>query len=414
MATCYNDVQERKAVKKIYKLLILNIIIFQFVDDYLNYSTLFRIIQISCLFLSILYSYRLYRKGSLLGYDKSVRTISCVFLFVSLEIILRGDFKSSLNENGLLIVKVASVYLLPFIILPLPNSKYCSDILHLFYKASLFVFPIWIIYNADLIQTGPKAYMSEGIGQLLPFFSAFLLGYIKYFKKKERMIIFTVYIIYLILMLLNARRNVSFSLLLYASIAYVFYLRHSLKKNVMKSAVIVLGTLLLFQALLLNFDSLAKGTFNNMASRLNEDTRSGVEEFFFHDFMNSSSLDWIFGRGMSGTYAQTVIDRDTGEINDRRTSIETGYLNMIMKGGIVYVVIVLVLLIKSVKAAFKYGNDDYKYLGTILLTYLIDLYTTNPVCDFSVRSIIFWFAVSCCLQNKNINIRKQLIRSNDI
>ncbi len=192
MATCYNDVQERKAVKKNYKLLILNIIIFQFVDDYLNYSTLFRIIQISCLFLSILYSYRLYRKGSLLGYDKSVRTISCVFLFVSLEIILRGDFKSSLNENGLLIVKVASVYLLPFIILPLPNSKYCSDILHLFYKASLFVFPIWIIYNADLIQTGPKAYMSEGIGQLLPFFSAFLLGYIKYFKKKERMIIFTV------------------------------------------------------------------------------------------------------------------------------------------------------------------------------------------------------------------------------
>ena len=183
-------------------------------------------------------------------------------------------------------------------------------------------------------------------------------------------------------------------------IAYIFYLRHSFKKNIARYVFIVLVTLFSFLILLLNFDSLSKGTFSNMTSRINEDTRSGVETFFFRDFMNSSVSDWIIGRGMSGSYAQTVINRETGEISARRTSIETGYLNMMMKGGIIYIIIVLILLLKSVKKALLYGNDDYKYLGVILLTYLIDLYTTNPVCAFSVRSVIFWFSISCCLQNK--------------
>lgn len=400
MMTCYNSIIERKNVKRIYKLIFLYIIISQFVDDYLNYSTLFRIIQLLSLFFCIFYSFKFYRNGSLLGYGKSVRKIICIFFLLSLEIILRGDFSSSLSDSGLLIVKVVSVYILPFLIIPLPSNKYFFDILHLFYKASLFVFPVWIIYHTDLIQTGANAYMSESIGQLLPFFSAFLLGYIKYFKKKEKLIIFTIYIIYLILMLLNARRNVTFSLLLYAFIAYIFYLRHSFKKNIARYVFIVLVTLFSFLILLLNFDSLSKGTFSNMTSRINEDTRSGVETFFFRDFMNSSVSDWIIGRGMSGSYAQTVINRETGEISARRTSIETGYLNMMMKGGIIYIIIVLILLLKSVKKALLYGNDDYKYLGVILLTYLIDLYTTNPVCAFSVRSVIFWFSISCCLQNK--------------
>lgn len=401
MMTYYNNVKEKKITKKIYKLIFLFIIISQFVDDYLSYSMLFRIIQILSLFICIFYSFKFYRNGSLFRYGKSIRTIICIFFLLSLEIILRGDFSSSLSDTGLLIVENASIYILPFLIIPLPNNKYFFDILHLFYKASLFVFPIWIIYNTDLIQIGSEAYKTEGIGQLLPFLSAFLLGYIRYFKRRQKILIFSIFFIYLMLMLLNARRNVTFSLLLYAFIAYIFYLRHSFKKNIQRYVFLVLITLLSVLTLLFNFDNLSKGIFSNMASRINEDTRSGVEMFFFHDFMNSPVSDWIIGRGMSGSYAQTVIiNRETGDISERRTSIETGYLNMIMKGGIIYVIIVLILLLKSAKKASSDRNDDYKYLGIILFTYLIDLYTTNPVCAFSVRSIIFWFGVSSCLQIK--------------
>lgn len=400
MVTCYNSINERKLVKRIYKLIFIYIIISQFVDDYLNYSTLFRVIQILCLLISLYYSFRFYQNGSWFRYEKNVKGLIFIFFLLSSEIILRGDFSSSLSDTGLLIVKVVSVYFLPFLIIPLPNNKYFVDILHIFYYASLFVIPIWIIYNTDLIQSGATAYKSESIGQLLPFLSAFLLGYIRYFKKKERLIIFTIYIIYLILMLLNARRNVTFSLLLYGFIAYIFHVRHSLRKKLARSFFLVLGALLSVQILLFNLDSLSKGIFSNMASRINDDSRSGVEMYFFRDFMNSSALDWILGRGMSGSYAQTVINYETGEVNERRTSIETGYLNMIMKGGIIYVVIVLVFLLKSVKKCLFCRCEDYKYLAVILLTYIIDLYTTNPICAFSVRSVIFWFSISCCLQNK--------------
>lgn len=39
----------------------------------------------------------------------------------------------------------------------------------------------------------------------------------------------------------------------------------------------------------------------------------------------------------------------------------------------------------------------------ILCTYFIDLYATNPVCIFSVRSIIFWFIVSLLMQENRKN-----------
>lgn len=81
---------------------------------------------------------------------------------------------------------------------------------------------------SDLVQIG--TYKAEGIGSSLPFLSAFLLGLSAYFNKKQRNINIIIWAIYFMLMMLNARRNVSFTLLLYAVIAYIFTSLSSIKK----------------------------------------------------------------------------------------------------------------------------------------------------------------------------------------
>lgn len=393
-----NRIIERKCILRIYSLLFTIILINPLLNNFISNTTILRGCELICLFIVLYYEICLYRFNGLKYITRNMYPLFILLLFISLGIIVRGDWPSSIKDIGLHLLYPTLIYLIPFFILPLPNYRYFRDIIFLFFKISLWVIPIWLLNLSDLIQTGPTAYMTERIGEFLPFFCAFFLGLLSFFSKKQKYVIFLLWGIFFILMLLNARRNVSFSLALYAFIAYLFSIWSELKKNPIKFVLIILGSILAIQVLLLNFEKLTIGTFKNMAGRASEDTRSGVEEIFFLDFMNSPIEDWIWGRGLDGAYAQTVVNAETGEISDSRSVIETGYLHMMMKGGIVYDLLILSFLIIASRKALNQRDNNLKYIGFILLTYLIDMYSTNPVCDYSVRSILFWFIVSLCMQ----------------
>lgn len=392
---------ELKYVKRIYILLFSIILIKPLLSSIITITTILRSAELLSFLGIFYYEYKLYKGRclrNLSGYEKSL----FILLFViSIGIIFRGQWPTS--PNGFILhILTTTTYLLPFIILKLPNEKYFKELLNLFFKISLWVIPLWIMNYSDLIQVG--TYKAEGIGSSLPFLSAFLLGLSAYFNKKQRNINIIIWAIYFMLMMLNARRNVSFTLLLYAVIAYIFTSLSSIKKNVAKTVIIFLFSILTGLILLLNLDTLTSGVFNNMANRVNEDTRSGVEELFFADFSNAPISDWIFGRGMDGGYYQPTKNEETGEIADNRTVIETGYLNMMLKGGIIYDATIILIMLLAIKRGFTKHNSINKYISIILLTYFIDLYTTNPVCAFSVRSILFWFCISILLNEQKIRL----------
>lgn len=389
---------ERKYVKRIYVLLFSMILINPLLCNFISITTILRSMELLCFIGIFIYIYKLYKNNCLrrlFGYEKFLYAL--LFL-ISIGIIVRGDWPTS-PKDIVLHVFSTQTYILPFIIVALPNGKYLGDIIKLFFKISLFVIPLWIINVSNLVQVG--TYKAEGIGAYLPFLSAFVLGLGGCLNGRQRKINFAIWAVYFILMMLNARRNVSFSLLLYAFIAYMFVSYSSLKKNMAKFILIVFFSILTLLILMLNMDSLTSGLFSNMVGRLNENTRSGVTELFFADFSTSPSSDWIFGRGMDGGYYQVETNEETGEISDNRKVIETGYLNMILKGGLIYDIIVILIMILALKRGYKARNKILSYVATILITYLIDLYTTNPVCTFSVRSILFWFCVSVLLTRKN-------------
>lgn len=392
-------INELRYIKRIYVLLFAMILINPLLSNIITITTVLRSIELLSFIGIFYYEYKLYKGGCLRtisGYEKFL----FILLFViSIGIIIRGQWPTS-PKDFMLYMFSTPTYLLPFIILKIPNEKYFKELLNLLFKISLWVVPLWIMNYSDLVQIG--TYKAEGIGSYLPFISAFLLGLSVYLTKKQRNINIIIWATYFIIMMLNARRNVSFTLLLYAVIAYIFISLSSIKKNVAKTVIISLFSILIGLILLLNFDSLASGVFNNMSNRAKEDTRSGVEEFFFMDFSNAPVSDWIFGRGLDGGYYQPMRDEETGEISDNRTVIETGYLNMMLKGGIIYDAAIILIMLLAIKRGFTKHNSINKYISIILLTYFIDLYTTNPVCAFSVRSILFWFCISILLNDQKI------------
>lgn len=389
---------EYKYVMRIYMLLFSMLIINPLLCNFIHVTTILRSMELLCYIGIFFYEFKLYKNNCLkrlFGYEKFLYVI--LFL-ISIEIIIRGDWPTSPKDIALHILGTQT-YVLPFIIIPLPNEKYLGDIIKLFFKISLFVIPLWIINVSDLVQVG--TYKAEGIGILLPFLSAFILGLGTCLSGRQRKINFAIWAVYFILMMLNARRNVSFSLLLYAFIAYMFVSYSSLKKNMAKFILIALFSILTLLILMLNIDSLASGIFSNMAGRLKDDSRSGVTELFFADFATSPVSDWIFGRGMDGGYYQVETNEETGEISDNRQIIETGYLQLMLKGGMIYDVVIILFMFTAIVSGFKRHNKIISYITVILMTYFIDLYTTNPVCSFSVRSILFWFCISILLNYKN-------------
>lgn len=399
---------ELKYIKRIYILLFVMILLNPLLSKFVSNTTILRSIEIVCYAGILFYEYKLYRNNSLRSFHSYEKWLYILLLLISASIVVRGDWPNSPKDFALHILATPK-YLLPFIIVSLPNTKYFIQIILLFYKISLWVIPLWIINITELIQIGTSR--GESIGSLLPFISAFLLGFVGFFSKRQRILNIIIWAVFFLLMMLNARRNVAFSLLLYAFIAYIFSIIANMKKNIVKSVLIMLISVLIGLFLVLKMDTLSSGLFKNMSNRFSEDTRSGVEELFFADFANAPITDWIFGRGMDGGYYQIIVNEETGDINDNRTAIETGYLNMMLKGGVVYDVVIVLIMLLAIKRGYSKRNRMCLFLTTILLTYFIDLYTTNPVCAFSVRSILFWFCISVLSRNVPILKLPQLIRN---
>ena len=364
---------ERKLVLRIYVCLIGLIIINPLFSNFISNTTILRSIELILLLLAILTNAKLYKKKMLQFPHGICKILYVALVAIMLGIIFRGEWDLSLKDFLLKIIGETKGWLLPIILIPLPNKKYFDDIVKIFFKASLFIIPLWVINISDLVQIG--TYKAEGIGVYLGFFSAFLLGLLPLFKSWQRKWILFIWGIYFLLMLLNARRNASLTLAIYAIIAYLFSILHNIKKHPVKYFILCCCSILTLLIVNLNLDSLASGMFSNMSKRATEDTRSGVEELFFLDFAKSPVEDWIWGRGMDGGYYQEVVNEDTGEISDKRQGIETGYLTMMLKGGLVYDVVVVLMMLTTLHGAFRKDNDiAIKYISVILISYFLDMY----------------------------------------
>ncbi len=146
-----------------------------------------------------------------------------------------------------------------------------------------------------------------------------------------------------------------------------------------------------------------------ITDRITEDTRTPVEKCFYDDM---KTKDWIIGKGMMGTYYCPGVDDTSSETvyTDYRSMIETDYLNIILKGGIISLGLLLLITIPAVvKGLFYSKNILSKAAALWILLWLIDLYPAT-VTTFTLNHLLVWISVGICYSKTIRNMEETAIQ----
>lgn len=281
-----------------------------------------------------------------------------------------------------------------------------------------FIIPLFIFFDKDIVSYGLlfKWIYYSGvfflvICLLFPFLllrritaetfitlfipCGFLLLNATYISNKKTNLSFFLIFISIISLTYLARRSALGTLLGFVVSAYFLNMISKSKSKLFRyfPILIIVGVFLIFSQF---FENSKEVLFNKMALRLSEDTRSGVFDRFFY-FLKDNM---VFGTGMNGTYYcpmwEGEIDGEIFGATQYRNLIENGYLQLILTGGIVHIVLfLLVLLPAAIRGIFMSSNQFSKACGIVIFLRLIDmLFYGLPTLTLSY--ILIWICVGIC------------------
>ena len=285
-------------------------------------------------------------------------------------------------------------FLLPlFLFLGISNFN-IQDIFRIGYLSGIIGLVLFVIYFKDIFTANVSLNFEEyqeyigkaGIPTFFLAIDAFLVLFYSFMTRKQKILSFISWSLVLVTMMFTARRGGIFSfilILLFALYLYVFYSGKSSKFLKLIFVFSIIGFSILIYFLY------AETAFSLLTARLGEDSRTGVEEYFFNSF-KGNAFDWFFGRGLNGTYYCPLFD------NPQRSIIETGYLYLILKGGIVNLAFYLFFLGRSAfLGLFKSKNKLLKGMALYLLAHIIFLYPFG-VPSFDIEYLLVWVFVLYC------------------
>lgn len=175
----------------------------------------------------------------------------------------------------------------------------------------------------------------------------------------------------------------------------IFERRESLRKRIrswMKLFVVMLAVAFVVA-------NYSETLLDPLSNRLFEDSRGWVLLDFDQDM---GVFDLIVGRGFGGTYQLTMSSVDGLEGNSRGI-IESGYLNIVLYGGYVYLAIMIVAYLTAIyNGLFRSSNSFAKAFSAFILLHLLELYPAG-VLYFNLQFLIIWICVSMCHDRRFIS-----------
>jgi hypothetical protein len=231
----------------------------------------------------------------------------------------------------------------------------------------------------------------------------FILLTYKYHSNKKRLLALLTVLLILFFAIVRARRGLVIMTISVIVSSYLLYLFYSKKKILVLYLSVLILTLGAFYAA--NIYNIQKNRiFNFIAERGKEDTRTGVELYFYTDM---KPIDWIIGKGLEGEYYCPDIDENA--VTNYRSVIETGYLQIILKGGLISLMLLVLITVPAIfKGIFYSKNILSKAAGIWILLALLSLYPAT-VNTFSMRYLLVWISVGICYSNKIRNIPDKVL-----
>lgn len=347
-----------------------------------------------CLYLLTFLRTPSFRKLGTLGHFFYVLLVLWTFF-----IILNGGFTSFYNIGRML---TRNQGLLCFLLLILSfrfaYPQYLNYILNFLYRWNkiylcgiiLFIpYSIWIfrVGNTMIAQTNFEALHTYIGGGLI-----FLIIFSYKFAYNQRKWIHLSALISVICAGIFARRGI---ILLYI-VTYMMWLFISLSNQSLSKRIYNLIKIGIFVLLLLCiFISYGEFLFPMLFNRLTDDTRSFTELELIKDFAESGDL--MFGRGILGTY-NSIIENGVPE---DRMGIETGYLDMVMRGGVVYVIFYILFIIPFfIRGFFCTHSKVLKNMTIYSFVFVFYFNAASSNMSLSIRYFLFLYCVFICYQKQ--------------
>lgn len=291
------------------------------------------------------------------------------------------------NEYGVLF------YLLPFIILVPPEFSFLQRLFETIIVLGIFYLIYSLIFLGPLLSRSPENQnVVEYLVRSLGITSAFILLTFKYHKTSKQVISAIVLLLCLLFTIYKARRGLSITLIS-LSVPILIMLIFVSKYRLLYIYLIILTGLCsaLYFSGIYKIEEVKLLSF--IAERGDTDTRTGVELYFYDDMEDT---DWIIGKGIDGAYYSPGI----GE-SDYRTLMETGYLQIILKGGLVRLILLLLTALPAIfLGLFNSRNVLSKASAIWIGVALISLYPAT-VESFSLQYVLVWVSIGICY-SKNI------------
>ncbi len=297
------------------------------------------------------------------------------------------------------------LYLSPlFILLPLKLFYLKKIFQAIFILAIAFLF-----YDAFFI----KDLLSQGVNlnslNIVEYFSKtlavpafFLLMAYSYHSNRRKFFLIIILLVTIFFALVRARRGLLFMCGLTAGFSYLLYLSQTRNKLFLIIVTITGGGILFLFALEL-FTSNSNNIFEYITDRGMEDTRSTVELCFYQDL---SSLDWIIGKGMMGEYFCPGIDPN--DVTGYRSTIETDYLQIILKGGLISLALFLLITIPAIFKGLFYSDNLLSKAAAIWIVWILLNMYPSTIHTFTMQYVLLWIAVGICY-SKNIRYMPEQI-----
>jgi hypothetical protein len=331
------------------------------------------------------------------------KKIFIVYFLVGMVAVIRGFNFNFETIRGMLITSGLFIpFIIPLVIFIRITPYHLVHIL----KAITILNIIYIFFFIiNFQQIFSQSASVDNSNKWLIYSNGFLLLTLNYYSNSKKIISIITAVLSFFLSLIMARRNMVFTIGAYILIGFILNVKYFQKKSTNKAMISIVG-LLLFSLLIFNIIENTSGVYNTFLNRLNTDTRSQVEDYFWKD-LAEHPMDVVFGRGMDANYIATLSSADIG---GKRAGIETGYLDIILRIGVIGLTLFLLISLPAIILGVFYSSNGFvKAAGLFVFVYILELYPAGGP-SFRLYYILVWICIGICYTSKIRNMTDSFIK----
>jgi len=323
--------------------------------------------------------------------------------------VLRGNisFNATYMKSVIVYPYIVLLYLSPLLLFFPRNLLFYKKLFTVIITLGIFYILYDILFIRILLNPDNSSEKSKGLVEnlsALSFSCGFILLTLFYHSKKRQILAVGIILLSLFFLVVRARRG---SIFMYCEIivfSYIMYITRTKKKVLiifLTAFIALIGTIYISGV----YKPFQNRIYGFLLSRGEEDSRTGVELYFYDDM---ETKDWIIGRGSDGEYFCPDIEKN--QLTDYRDTIETGYLQTILKGGLISLILFLLIAIPAIiKGIFFSKNTLSKAAGIWILMNIINSYPT-VVNGFDLPYLLVWISIGICYSQQILNMRESNLK----